>query len=100
MELGVSDETVRRARKSTSTNVEVEPRIGLDGKVRKLPTPKTKGRKVSFRCVDQMPTEEEAEVCYQQTLYDQACLLLSEMADETRQKFFAHIKRKYHDAKA
>lgn len=39
-----------------------------------------------------MPTEEEAEEEYQQTLFDQACLLLDRMASETRQRFFAHIQ--------
>jgi hypothetical protein len=46
-----------------------------------------------------MPTEAEAEESYQDTLYDQACLLLESMASETRQRFFAHIrkaKQKWH----
>jgi hypothetical protein len=45
---------------------------------------------------DNMPTEKEAEESYQTTLYDQACLLLESMAGDTRQRFFAHLRRKYH----
>jgi hypothetical protein len=44
---------------------------------------------------DEMPTEEEAEESYQETLFDQACLLLERMGDQTRQKLFAFIARKY-----
>lgn len=40
-EIGVSDRTVNRARKSTATNVAVEKRIGKDGKQRKMPEAKT-----------------------------------------------------------
>jgi hypothetical protein len=36
-EVGVSYETVRRARETTDTPVSVDERIGLDGKVRRLP---------------------------------------------------------------
>jgi hypothetical protein len=36
-----------------------------------------------------MPTEAEAEEEYQQTIYDQACLFLEAMTDETRQRLFA-----------
>ena len=44
---------------------------------------------------DEMPTEEEAEKSWQDDLYDQACLLLERMADATRQRLFAHIRRTY-----
>ena len=40
-EIGVSDRTVNRARKSTATNVAVEKRTGMDGKQRKMPEAKT-----------------------------------------------------------
>jgi hypothetical protein len=89
---GVSDRTINRSRKSTATNdaVEPPPRIGRDGKKRRLP------RKSKFN--NNMPTEEEAEEDYQAALYDQACMLLEQMACATRQKLFAYIKRKYkHD---
>ena len=46
--------------------------------------------------VDEIPTEAEAEESYQETLFDQACLLLGSMADATRQRFFAYLERKYH----
>jgi hypothetical protein len=39
--------------------------------------------------------EEEAEKSYQETLYDKACMLLKEMTEETRQKFFASIMEKF-----
>jgi hypothetical protein len=45
---------------------------------------------------DDMPTAEEANESYQGTLYDHACLIVDEeMSGETRQRFFAHLKRKY-----
>jgi hypothetical protein len=48
---------------------------------------------------DDMPTAEEANESYQDTLYDHACLIVDErMSGETRQRFFAFLKRKY-DAK-
>ena len=48
------------------------------------------------KCVDdEMPTEEEAEEDYQQTIYDQACSMVEDMTDPTRRKFFAHLRRKY-----
>jgi hypothetical protein len=40
---------------------------------------------------DDMPTEEEAEESYQQTLYELACQHVGEMTEATRQRFFAHI---------
>jgi len=40
-DVGVSRETIRRARKATATNVSVEKRVGKDGKARKQPKPKT-----------------------------------------------------------
>lgn len=43
----------------------------------------------------EIPTEEEADESWQNDLYDQACLLLERMADETRQRFFAEIRRLY-----
>lgn len=46
---------------------------------------------------DEMPTEEEAEEEYQQTIYEQACSMVADMTNETRRKFFAHIRRKYDD---
>jgi hypothetical protein len=85
-ETGLGLETVRRARKTTDPDGSVGPRVGLDGKVRRLPT----------KTNEVMPTEAEAEESYQETLYDQACLLLESMASETRQRFFAHIKDVYH----
>jgi hypothetical protein len=43
-----------------------------------------------------MPTEAEAEASYQETLYDQACLILKDMSRATRRRFFAHIKEEHH----
>jgi len=89
--IGVSDETVRRARpKSTSTDVEVEKRIGLDGKVRQMPKRKTKTEEV-------IPTEQEAYAEQEKHLYDHACELVELMARETRQKFFACLRRRYRE---
>jgi hypothetical protein len=42
-----------------------------------------------------IPTEEEAEESYQETLFEQACLFLEEMTDETRQRLFAKLKGDY-----
>jgi predicted transcriptional regulator len=47
------------------------------------------------RVDDKMPTEDEAEEEYQKTIYDQACSMVADMADPTRRKFFAHLRRKY-----
>jgi hypothetical protein len=44
---------------------------------------------------DEIPTEEEAEQSWQDDLYDQACFLLAQMGNATRQRLFAHIRRKY-----
>jgi hypothetical protein len=44
---------------------------------------------------EEIPSEEEAEESHQQALYDQACLFLERMTGETRQRFFAHLRRKY-----
>lgn len=87
-DIGVSHRTVNRAR-STGTYDPVDTRVGRDGKVRQMPQRKTKTEEI-------MPTEEEAEESYQDTIYDQACLFLEEMTGATRRRFFAHIKRKYH----
>jgi transposase len=39
-EIGVSDFTVRKARKRTASNLAVEKRVGKDGKARKMPAAK------------------------------------------------------------
>lgn len=44
---------------------------------------------------DDMPTSEEADESYQETCYDQACLILEEMSGATRQRFFAHFEETY-----
>jgi hypothetical protein len=97
-EIGVSRATVQRARptgsyepvKATAEYSAVDTRVGLDGKVRKMPQRKTKPEEV-------IPTDEEAEESFQADLYDQACWLLEQMASSTRRKFFAQLRRKYHD---
>lgn len=48
---------------------------------------------------DQMPTEAEAEESYQETLYDQTCLILERMSDETRQRFLEGLIRRARRAK-
>ena len=46
---------------------------------------------------DSMPTQEEADKSYQQTIYDHVCQSVdTEMSGEPRQRFFAHLRRKYH----
>lgn len=88
--IGLAEATVRRARGASSDAPAV--REGRDGRpyaIRQRPAPKPQDL--------EMPTAEEAEESWQETVYDQACLLLERMADETRQKFFAHIRKKYHD---
>jgi hypothetical protein len=125
-EIGVSDRTVNRAR-ATATHDAVESRVGLDGKARKQPakrerlpppikvaykvepTPANAAIKVKVETRDNdgvIPTEAEnqryrtvaGEECYQQNLFDQVCLLLEQMTDETRKKFFAHLRGKYLNA--
>ena len=83
-DIGVSDRTVNRAR--TATSDAVDTRVGLDGKVRRLP------QKPEMT----IPTLEECEKEEQQTLYDHACWFVDDrMTSETRQRFFAYLRRKY-----
>jgi hypothetical protein len=94
-EIGVSAPTVGKARKATVKDFTVG-RIGKDGKRRRLPQAAPRVARYKDLTLE-MPTEAEAEKSYQQTIYDQACLLLEAMADATRRKFFAHIRGKYHE---
>jgi hypothetical protein len=87
-ELGIGNKTVSRAR--TTVSDDTVARIGLDGKVRKMPQRKTKPEEV-------IPTEEEAEESYQQHLYKMFLDYLDDMTEQTRRKLFAHIRRKYRD---
>jgi hypothetical protein len=91
-DIGVSPMTVNRAR-ATVPDVTVEERIGLDGKTRRMPEHRVNENEAGNE--KDIPSEEEAEESHQQALYDQACLFLEEMTGETRQRFFAHIGRKY-----
>lgn len=54
-DIGVSGETVRRARKATATDVAVEKRVGLDGKARQLP--KKPSASKARRIVDEVDEE-------------------------------------------
>jgi len=90
-EANVDHKQISRARRkaeSTGAIAPVEKRTGADGKVRKLPKPKKKTRPI-----DELPTEEEAEESYQQTLYEMVCDQLDKMTSETRRKVFAYISR-------
>jgi hypothetical protein len=89
-EIGVAEGTVRTARKSTAQDYAVDTRVGLDGKVRRMPKAKLKPEEV-------IPTEEEAEESYQQHLYVICCDQIGDMTDETRRKLFTHIRRKYRE---
>jgi len=91
-DLGINQSTVSRARPRTDAPASVDTRVGLDGKVRAMPRRSTKTKPEEV-----MPTDEEAEESFQADLYDQACWLLEQMASATRRKFFAHLRRKYHD---
>src|SRR5262245_10317447 len=86
-ELGVSPTTVGKARQ-VSTSGQVSKRVGLDGK-------KYPARPQSKVADEEIPSAEEAEESYQRDVYDQACLILEEMSGETRQRFFAYLRRKY-----
>jgi transposase len=55
----------------------------------------TRNGKSTTAIEQKMPTEQEADESWQNDIYDQACLLLNRMADETRAKFIAHIRRKF-----
>jgi hypothetical protein len=105
---GVGHGTAQRAKSRVPNGT---PEItGRDGKSypakkhRKLseqqPAPMEKRTLRSGLIVDEpvdCPTEAEAEEEYQTTLYDHACRIVGEMSGETRQRFFAHIRRKYRD---
>jgi hypothetical protein len=112
-------EAVRTKLESTGQIAQLNKTVGADGKARKRPAAKAKPQNdrlarlatevldlvakgedclqkaESIRNSEAMPTAEEAEESYQETLYDQACLLLESMASETRQKFFGHVKENY-----
>jgi hypothetical protein len=61
------------------------------------PEASAENRKKQMADLD-MPTEEEAEESYQETCFEEACLILEKMSDATRQRFFAHLKGKYLNA--
>jgi len=90
-DLGVGSNTVRRAR-ATAPSGAVDTRVGLDGKVRQMPRRSTKTKPEEI-----MPTEEEAYAEQEKHLYDHACELVELMARETRQKFFASLRRRYRE---
>ena len=69
-EIGVDHETVWQSTEINWRIIPVDTRVGLDGKVRKMPQRKAKPEEV-------MPTDEEAEESLPAAdLYDQACWLL------------------------
>jgi hypothetical protein len=63
-----------------------------DIRTNKMKAPKANGNTTEH---DDMPTAEEAEESYQETIYDQACLFLESMTGATRQRLFAHISRDF-----
>jgi hypothetical protein len=69
-----------------------EKRIGQDGK-----SYPAKRQKLKIADDDDMPSEQEADAEYQETLYPIACGMLTRMTTETRRRFFTHIKEHYHD---
>ena len=89
-EIGVGKSTISRIRQATVPDGTVTTRTGKDGVTRVLPKRKPKPEEV-------IPTEEEAEESYQQTLYEFCCEHLSEMTDQTRHRLFTHIRRKYRE---
>jgi len=78
-EIGVSPGTVDNARKQLPNDRQLSPRVGKDGKARRMPVRADD---------DDMPTEAEADESWQRDLLDQACLILEQMAPPTRQKYF------------
>jgi DNA-binding transcriptional MocR family regulator len=93
-ELGIGSTTVNRARGATAPNGAVEKRVGRDGRARK--TPKRAAKKAKPEEV--MPTQEEADASHQSDCYDIVCRVVDyEMSGETRQRFFAHLRRKYNE---
>lgn len=91
-DLGIDHKTVGKARRSTGDYSPVDTRVGLDGKVRKMPRRSTKTKPEEV-----MPTEQEAYAEQEKHLYDHACELVELMARETRQKFFASLRRRYRE---
>jgi hypothetical protein len=122
-EIGTSEKTVRKARTELGAEGSAPERRGADGKTypvkkpdpleerdRKEAEPPSSADRAEARCAAQwkafkaqeerndveiMPTEEEADESWQNDLYDQACLLLERMADKTRRRFFAEIRKVY-----
>jgi hypothetical protein len=98
-EAGTTHPTIAKARRqaeATGKALPVEKRTGADGKARKRPAKKRAKMPAYAVAAADMPTAEEAEESYQETLYDQACLLLESMADTTWERFLAHLQEKYH----
>lgn len=87
VELGLSNSTVSEARRELGVRDRTPEREGRDGKVYRLPARKP--------TEEEMPSEAESDASFQEALFDQACLLLEQMAGETRQRFFAIMRGKY-----
>ena len=85
-EIGADNKTVGVVRAALEENEEIPHSEAKTGPKR--------GKKPESN--NDLPSEEEAEASYQETLYDQACLFLERMTGETRQRLFAHIRKTYH----
>jgi hypothetical protein len=102
-QIGVGHRTVGRARqRSTGSDDPVEaPRTGRDGRTRRQPTRTISGvREMTAEEIaaippsdpaDHAPTEEEAEESYQQTLLEQAKMMLNEMSPAVRRQVLIHV---------
>lgn len=95
-DLGISQSGVQKARKSgehqySGANQFAPDKItGRDGKsysAKSKPRPEPKE--------EDIPTQEEVDEEWQQELYDQMTGYVKHMNNETRQKFFAYLKRRY-----
>jgi hypothetical protein len=87
-----SDKTVAKVRGELESGSEIpklEKTTGKDGK--SYPARKKKPQAEVGNAARDLPTEEEADEDWQINLFDQACLLLEQMADATRQRFLVYL---------
>lgn len=93
-----ADELIRIAEGRTTVEGVREGKRERVRKSRDKPVLRSTGNSAATsRADDDMPTQEEADESYQNTLYEHACLIVDDkMSGETRQRFFAHVRRKYH----
>jgi hypothetical protein len=86
-----------RERNKISPSRDGESAPAPEPKAAAAPAMKAEAEPKQAKADDRMPTEEEAEESYQETIFDQACLLLESMTDERRHIFFVDLWGDFRD---